>query len=120
MAVASAILTHGEDWPRQSLSYAGNNRKLVSGLTHTLAGSPSIYSSFAYDAAGNRTSMTDALGSVEYQYDQLSRLKAEIRTFTGVPNPSASDGKFKLSYDYTLAGALKKLTDASNMSIVYG
>jgi len=63
--------------------------------------------------------MSDALGNVEYQYDQLSHLKAEIRTITGVPNPNASDGKFKLSYDYNLAGALKKITDATNMSIVY-
>ena len=103
-----------------SFSYSGNNRKLVSGVTHTLSGSPSIYSSFTYDAAGNRTLMTDSLGNVEYQYDQLARLKAEIRTFTGVPNPSAADGKFKISYDYNLAGALKKITDATNMSIVYG
>ena len=103
-----------------TFSYSGNNRKLVSGITHTLSGSPSIYSSFTYDAAGNRTLMTDSLGNVEYQYDQLSRLKAEIRTFTGVPNPSAGDGKFKLSYDYHLAGALKKITDATNMSLVYG
>ncbi|HEX6648430.1 MAG TPA: DUF4214 domain-containing protein, partial [Pyrinomonadaceae bacterium] len=103
-----------------TLSYIGNNRKLVSSVTHALSGSPTIVSSFAYDAAGNRTSMTDALGSVEYQYHQLSQLKAEIRTFTGVSNPSASDGKFKLSYDYNFAGALKKFTDASNMSIVYG
>jgi len=101
-------------------SYSGNNRKLVSSVTHALSGSPTIVSSFTYDGAGNRTSMTDALGNVEYQYDQLSQMKAEIRTFTGVSNPSVSDGKFKLSYDYNLAGALKKFTDATNMSIVYG
>jgi len=103
-----------------ALSYSTNKRKLVSSVTHTLANSTTISSSFTYDAAGNRMSMNDALGNVEYQYDQRSQLKAEIRTFTGLTNPNAADGKFKLNYDYNLAGALKKLTDSSSMSIVYG
>jgi YD repeat-containing protein len=103
-----------------TLNYSGNNRKLVSSVTHTLSVNPPINTSFTYDASGNRVSMSDALGSVEYQYDQLSRLKAEIRTITGVTNPNAGDGRFKLSYDYNLAGALKKITDATNMSIAYG
>src|SRR6185369_14405501 len=52
--------------------YAGNNRGLVKTITHTLAGSPTVSVSYNYDAAGNRTTMTDPSGSVAYSYDQLS------------------------------------------------
>ncbi|HEU4835592.1 MAG TPA: discoidin domain-containing protein, partial [Pyrinomonadaceae bacterium] len=75
---------------------------------------------YAYDGAGNRTSMMDGLGTVVYEYDSLSRLRSETRTLTGVSNPDSADGKFKLSYDYNLAGQLRKITDASNVSINYG
>jgi YD repeat-containing protein len=37
---------------------------------------------FAYDAAGNRTAMTDGVGSVRYSYDPLSRLTSETRNFS--------------------------------------
>ncbi|HXM33608.1 MAG TPA: hypothetical protein VN920_00335 [Pyrinomonadaceae bacterium] len=68
---------------------------------------------YVYDAAGNRTSMSDGLGGTSYNYDQLSRLMSEARTFTGV-------GTFTLNYDYTLSGALKQFTDATNnMTINY-
>src|SRR5207302_2988893 len=69
--------------------------------------------SFAYDAAGNRTSMNDGLGSQSYVYDSLSRMTSETRSFNGV-------GTFTLSYDYNLAGELKKITDPTNMTINYG
>ena len=42
-----------------------------SGITNTAA------VSFQYDAAGNRTSMTDGMGSTSYQYNQLSRMTSE-------------------------------------------
>src|SRR4030095_3038995 len=58
------------------------------------------------------TSMTDGLGSMSYNYDELSRLRSEIRVFTGV-------GTFTLSYDYNLRNQLKKLTDPSNTTINY-
>ena len=38
---------------------------------------------------------------------------SETRTFNGV-------GAFTLSYDYNLAGQLKKITDSTNMTINYG
>jgi YD repeat-containing protein len=102
-------------------NFTYNNRRLTTGISWS-APSPiptPASVTFAYDAAGNKTSMTDGFGSVSYEYDQLSRLTAETRTLTGVTNPNSGDGKFKLSYSYGLAGQLKKFTDATNMSINY-
>jgi YD repeat-containing protein len=98
-----------------SATYAYNNRHLVTGLTYSApAGiAPTSNVSFGYDAAGNRTSMADGLGSQSYSYNDLSRLMSEARTFTNV-------GTFMLSYDYNLAGELRKITDATNMTIDYG
>lgn len=73
-----------------------------------MSGSPTVSSSFEYDAVGNRTLMTDGSGSTSYQYDLLSRLTSETRQFTGSGAPS---GNFTLAYEYTLAGAIKKVTD---------
>jgi YD repeat-containing protein len=61
----------------------------------------------AYDALGNRTSMSDGSGAVNYHYDQLSRMDWEERTFAGLP----SAGTFRLNYEYSLGGILKKVTD---------
>ena len=59
--------------------------------------------SFGYDAAGNRTSMNDGLGSVSYVYNNLAQLTSETRAFTGV-------GTYALSYTYNLAGELQSMT----------
>lgn len=94
--------------------FSYNARHLLEGITYDpsagITDTPDV--SFGYDAAGNRTSMTDGLGSVSYVYNTLSRLESETRTFTGV-------GVFPLSYQYNLAGELIKLTDSTNMSINY-
>lgn len=109
-----------------SANFGYNNRKMVTSVSWSVpAPSPSPIPTPApvtltYDAAGNRTSMTDGFGSLSYEYNQLSQMTSETRTFTGITNPSSADGKFKLSYDYTLAGQLKKFTDATNMTILYG
>jgi RHS repeat-associated protein len=88
-----------------------NNRHLVTSLTYDLSGvlpgqnvqaTPNV--SFQYDAAGNRTQMTDGLGTVAYHYDTLSRMDWEERNFTGV-------GTYRLSYSYNLAGQLTSLTN---------
>jgi hypothetical protein len=54
-------------------TFSYNNRRLVIGITYGvpagLAATPNV--TFGYDGAGNRTSMTDGLGSVSYGYDQL-------------------------------------------------
>jgi YD repeat-containing protein len=91
-----------------------NNRGLVNGINYYspsgVANTPNV--SFTYDAAGNRTSMNDGLGSTSYNYDSLSRLTSETRTF--------DVGSFTLSYDYNYAGELTRVTDPTNASIYYG
>jgi YD repeat-containing protein len=96
----------------QTLSY--NNRHQVTGITY---GAPSgvvatAPVSFGYDAAGNRISMTDGLGSTSYSYDQLSRLTSETRNFTNV-------GSFTLSYGYNLANELTSVTDPTGAAVGY-
>ena len=81
-------------------------------VAHTLSGSPTINVSYDYDAAGNRTSMTDGLGSVTYTRNQLSQLTAETRTFTGV-------GSFTVNYGYNLAGLLTSVTDPFGAQVGY-
>ena len=98
-----------------SATHTYNNRHLLTGITYNapagITAAPAA--AFSYDGAGNRSLMTDGLGSKSYTYDQLSRLSAETRTFTNV-------GTFTLTYDYNLTGQLKKITDASNTTINYG
>jgi YD repeat-containing protein len=96
-------------------NYSYNARRLVTGITYDpAAGIPDTPDvSFGYDAVGNRKSVTDGFGSKNYNYSQLSQLQSETRTFNGV-------GAFTLSYDYNLAGELKKITDATGMTINYG
>src|SRR5262249_21951198 len=62
---------------------------------------------FTYDARGNRLSMSDGSGGVSYHYDLAANVDYEDRTFAGLPNA----GAFRLSYEYNLAGKLKKVTD---------
>jgi YD repeat-containing protein len=62
---------------------------------------------FTYDALGNRISMSDGSGAVNYHYNQLSQLDWEERSFAGLPTA----GFFRLNYEYNLAGILKKVTD---------
>ncbi|HEX6044941.1 MAG TPA: DUF4157 domain-containing protein [Pyrinomonadaceae bacterium] len=95
-----------------TFSYTGNNRHLPTSTTHTLSGSPTISNTYAYDAVGNRTSVTDGLGSMAYTYDSLSQLTAETRTFTGV-------NSFTINYDYNLAGQLKSVTDPFGAQVGY-
>jgi len=75
------------------------------------SGDPNV--TFGYDAAANRTSMTDGLGSVSYGYDQLSRLTSETRTFTGL-------GSYALSYGYNLAGEVTSITNPWGVQVGYG
>lgn len=90
-------------------------RRLVTGVTYGVPSGVAATSnvSFAYDAAGNRTSMTDGLGTVSYGYDQLSRLTSENRTFTGI-------GSFALNYQYNVAGELTSVTNPWNVQVGYG
>ncbi|HXQ74745.1 MAG TPA: hypothetical protein VN844_29850, partial [Pyrinomonadaceae bacterium] len=94
-------------------TFTYNSRHLVTGVTHTLTGSTTINDTFAYDGVGNRTSMSDSSGGTSYQYDQLSRLTSETRTFAGL------GGTYTLAYTYNYAGQLKSLTDHTLQRINY-
>jgi hypothetical protein len=69
----------------QTFSY--NARHLVTGIMYTapsgIAPTPGV--SFGYDAVGNRISISDGMGSVNYQYSQLSLMTSEARTFSEWP-----------------------------------
>jgi len=78
-----------------SATYGYNNRHLVTSINYSAPTgiTPTANVTFGYDAAGNRTSMTDGLGGQSYSYDQLSRMSSETRTIAGV-------GSFTLGYTY--------------------
>jgi RHS repeat-associated protein len=75
-----------------------------------VAATPNV--SFGYDAAGNRTSMTDGLGSMSYGYDQLSRLTSESRIFSNF-------GTYALTYAYNLAGEVTSITNPWGAQVGY-
>jgi RHS repeat-associated protein len=95
-------------------TFAYNNRDLVTSITYGVpagvAVTPNV--SFGYDVAGNRTSMTDGLGSVSYAYNTLSQMTSETRTFSGVSS-------FSLSYGYNLAGELTSVTNPWGVVVGY-
>jgi YD repeat-containing protein len=97
-----------------------NNRRLVNGIISYappgVANTPNV--SFGYDAAGNRTSMTDGLGSVSYSYDQLSRLTSETRYFSALSS-SPTGGNYGISYQYNLANELTSVTDPFGAQMSY-
>jgi YD repeat-containing protein len=91
-----------------------NNRGLVTSINYNqasrVAATPSV--SFGYDAVGNRTSMSDGLGSMSYAYNSLSQMTSETRTFSGV-------GSYQLSYSYNLAGELTGISNPWGASVGY-
>jgi len=101
-------------------TFSYNNRDLVTGISYgvpsTVAATPNV--TFGYDAAGNRTSMNDGLGSVSYAYNQLSQMISETRTFAAV-GPYAGIGSYSLSYGYNLAGELISITNQWGAQVGY-
>jgi len=95
-------------------NFSYNDRHLVTAIAYDASNVPAganvaatTSAAFTYDAVGNRKSMSDGSGAVIYHYDQLSRMDWEERTFAGLP----SAGTFRLSYEYSIGGVLKKVTD---------
>jgi len=75
---------------------------------------------FTYDDLGNRTAMVDALGRVDYEYNELSQMTAETRDFNdSLFMAPISGSKFKLEYTYSLSGQLKSLKDPFGDQINY-
>ena len=97
-----------------SATYAYNSRQQVTSITYSAPSgtTPTPNVSFAYDAAGNRTSMNDGLGSAAYNYNQLSRMSSETRNFTGF-------GNFTINYQFNLTGQLSSITNPFNNTIIY-
>lgn len=89
-------------------NYSYNQRHLLTGLTYSVPSSSQIpvpgAITYQYDAASNRTSMSDGTGATSYTYDSLSRMSSELRTFTGY------SGTYTLNYSYNLADALTLLS----------
>lgn len=97
-------------------TFAYNARRLLTSISYA-APSPipaTPATSFTYDAAGNRKSMTDASGTTTFQYSHLSQLTSETKTFTGLAN------SYTLSYEYSLGGNLKSITDHTGKKLNYG
>src|ERR1051325_9900388 len=59
-----------------SATYSYNARHLVTGITYSAPSpiTPTSTVTFGYDAAGNRTSITDGLGTVGYVYNQRQQI----------------------------------------------
>ncbi|MEO7243540.1 MAG: S8 family serine peptidase, partial [Rubrivivax sp.] len=95
-------------------AFTYNGRHLPTFIDYTAAGGAATTAdvSFSYDAAGNRTGMTDGLGSQSYSYDQLSRLTAETRSFNGL-------GSYTLNYTYNPSGELTQVTNPWGAQVGY-
>ncbi|MBD0372900.1 MAG: S8 family serine peptidase [Pyrinomonadaceae bacterium] len=96
---------------RQSFGY--NNRHLVTSISYSqVAGVVQASNvAFAYDAVGNRTSMTDGLGTVTYNYNTISQLTSETRSLNGV--------NYTLTYGYELGGQLASITNPWGAQVAY-
>jgi YD repeat-containing protein len=97
-----------------------NNRGLVNGIAYSTpsGATPTASVSFGYDALGKRISMADGLGSVSYNYDQLSRLSSETRYFSALSS-SPTGGNYGISYQYNLANELTSVTDPFGAQMSY-
>jgi len=95
-------------------NYTYNSRHLVTNVSYSAPSPIAVPAavSYTYDAAGNRMTMTDGMGSVTYVLDSLSRVTSETRAFTGL-------GNFTLSYTYNLSGQLTSITDPFSAQISY-
>lgn len=110
-------------------TYTWYGRPLVKDVTYSggVSVQPSDPVHYEYDAAGNRTKMTDELGQVDYGYDILSRMTAETRTFSNLAAYSPSNfisynnviSVCTLGYEYNLTGQLTKITDPWQGSVSY-
>jgi RHS repeat-associated protein len=95
--------------------YGYNARHLKTSVSYDLSGvlsgqnvaaTPNV--TYGYDAAGNRTSMTDGAGSSTYHYNSLSQMDWEQRTFnTGT---GSTLGPYTINYQYNTGGELTSVS----------
>lgn len=128
---ADDSIQHITDPRGAGTSFTYNSRGLVQEISYTspanypppnspsymnIPGTPTV--TFSYDAVGNRTQMNDGLGSVVYEYDELSQLKSETRQFSdNLPDAPLSGNRFKIEYGYNLSGSLKFYQDPYGQQI---
>lgn len=88
-------------------SFGYNGRQLLTNITYSApAGiTPAAPVTYAYDETGNRTLMSDGLGSTTYHFDTQSRMEWEERYFSDL---SAS---YRLNYSYNIGGELTGIND---------
>ena len=84
-------------------------RPLVTGISWTVPTGSGITDpadvSYTFDNAGNRTAMTDGLGTQSYSYDSLSRMISESRAYN-TTDAGFANNTTTLSYTYSLGGQL--------------
>lgn len=97
-----------------SVTYGYNARHLVTSKSYSAPTGirSTANATLGYDAAGNRTSMTDGVGTRSYSYDQISRLTSETQSFTGF------SGSYALTYGYNLVGSLTSLAEPAQFGSV--
>jgi YD repeat-containing protein len=103
-------------------NYTYNSRGLATQISYTTVTGVQATStvSFTYDNIGNRTQMTDGMGTVDYTYNQLSQMTSETRDFTDtLADAPISGSKFKLEYTYSPSGQLKSYKDPYGQQINY-
>lgn len=100
-----------------------NSRGLLIGKSWTVPGSSGITDpsdvTFSYDNLGNRTQMIDGMGVVDYEYNSLSQMTAEVRNFSDTLTNEPTTGVYRFEYTYALTGELKTLTEPFGKVISY-
>jgi YD repeat-containing protein len=99
-------------------AFVYNNRHLATNINYTVPANSGAAAtsnvSYNYDAAGNRTWMSNGSELRQYAYDQLSRLTHEDINFPGL------DYNWRrISYGYNLAGQLTRVTNPWNAQVAY-
>jgi RHS repeat-associated protein len=99
--------------------YGYNARQMTTSTSYDLSGvvagqnvASTATASYTYDAAGNRTSMTDGMGSTTYHYNNLGLMDYEQRAFSGL-------GTYQISYAYNAGGELTSVTNPWGAQVTY-
>lgn len=108
-----------------STIYEYNSRGLVSNISYSKPENSQIQDrpteTFSYDAVGNPISIDDSIGRVDYEYDELSQIRAETRYIDNLEIPSSQylSNSMSILYSYHLSGGLKSVTDPYGKQINY-
>jgi len=106
------------DARRAKSTYTYNNRGLNTKIDYAApTGNTTmpvpVSPEFTYDAAGNRLTMADESGTMSYEYNTLSQLTKETKTYSGLSN------SYPINYAYNSTGQLQSVTDPWNGVVSY-